>query len=130
MGVDVDVAADSEDTAASDVADAHFDARAGCPTGAARAGLRLRSAWRELVDRDACGRGAGGQRERGGAQFGQVAAVDGERTDLADPALIDVQEAAVGAEPGVDAPDAASLADRGADEQGQRAIGGDLVAGG
>jgi hypothetical protein len=57
---------------------------------------------RELADHDACGRGVGGQRGRGAGQLGQAAAVDGERADGADPALIDIQEAAVGAQPGVD----------------------------
>ena len=70
-------------------------------------GPRLRSVWRVLADHDACGRGAGGQRERGGAQFGQVAAVDGERAHLADPAFVYVQEPAIGAEPGIDRVDAA-----------------------
>ena len=79
----------------------------GCVTGAAAGPERYRSVWRELADGDARGRGAGGQRERGRAQFGQVVAVDGERADLGDPALIDVQEAAVGAEPGVDGADPA-----------------------
>ena len=46
----------------------------------------LRSVWRMLADHDACGRGAGGQRERGGAQFGQVAAA--ARPKISTPALL------------------------------------------
>jgi hypothetical protein len=69
---------------------------------------------RELVHDDACGRGAGGQGRRGGGQLGQVAALGGERADGADPALIDEQVTAVGAQPGIDRPDPAGLADRGA----------------
>ena len=56
---------------------------------------------RQLADDDTRGCGAAGQRERGGSQLGQVAAVDGERGDRVGLALIDIQEAAVRAQPGV-----------------------------
>jgi hypothetical protein len=47
--------------------------------------MRLRSRLAgELADDDASWRGADGKRERGRAQFGQVAAVDGESTNGAD----------------------------------------------
>src|SRR6266700_5074821 len=82
-----------------------------------------------LAGDDAGGRGAGGQRDRGGGQLGQVATGDGEDADGADPALIDKQGAAVGAEAGVDRADAAGGADRRAAQQGQRPAGGDRVAG-
>ena len=60
-------------------------------TGAGSVMPRLRAALvNELGDDDAGGRGAGGQRKRGGGQFGQVAAGDGERADGADLALVDV----------------------------------------
>jgi hypothetical protein len=52
-------------------------------------------------------------------------ALDGERADGADPALIDEQVTAVGAQPGIDRPDPAGLADRGAAQQDQRAARGE-----
>src|SRR5262249_4564432 len=55
---------------------------------------------RALIGDDACGGGAGGQRDRGVGQLGQVAAVHGELADGADLAFIDVQEPSVGAQPG------------------------------
>src|SRR5215472_16635295 len=64
-----------------------------------------------LIGDDACGGGAGGQRDRGAGQLGQVAAVDGELADGADLAFIDVQEPSIGAQPGIDG---AGGADRGA----------------
>jgi hypothetical protein len=61
--------------------------------------------------------------EVGGAgQLGQGAVVDGERADCADPAVVDEQVAAVGAEPCIDRADPAGLADRGAAQQRQRAV--------
>jgi hypothetical protein len=84
---------------------------------------------RELADDDACGRGAGGQRERGGTQLGQAAAVDGERGDRVGLGLIDIQEAAVRAQPGVDRAGIGPAGRRAGRQQGQRAVGGDLVGG-
>src|SRR5262252_1883812 len=94
-----------------------------------RALRRLPAVWRELVDDDAGGRGAGRQRGRGAAQFGQVAAVDRECADGADPALVDVKVASVRAQPGVDRADPAGLVYRDAAQQGQRAAVADLEAG-
>ena len=82
---------------------------------------------RELADDDACGHSAGGQREA--TQPGQAAAADGERADGAGRALIDIQDAAVRAQPGVDRADPVTAADRGAAQQGQRAVSSDPVAG-
>src|SRR5580700_4479432 len=78
------------------------------PRGLGRGSGRMAG---ELADDDACGCGARRQRKRGGAQFGQVAAADGEHANLAGLALIDVQEAAVRAEPGVNRAHPAGLAD-------------------
>src|SRR6266568_5492396 len=64
-----------------------------------------------LIGDDACGGGAGGQRDRGGSQFGQVAAVHGELAGGADLAFIDVQEPSIGAQPGIDRADGAGGAD-------------------
>ncbi len=61
--------------------------------------------------------------------LGQAAAGDGEDAGRADLALVDVQVAAVGAEPGVDGADAAAGGGGSAAEQGQRAVGGDREAG-
>jgi hypothetical protein len=72
----------------------------------------------ELVDDDAGGRDASGQRGRGAGQLGQVAAVDGERADGADPALVDEQVAPVRAQSAVDRADPAGLANGGAAQQG------------
>lgn len=55
-----------------------------------------------LAEDDAGRRGASGQRGRGVGQLGQVAAVDGERTDGADRALVHEQGVAVGADAGID----------------------------
>jgi hypothetical protein len=62
----------------------------------------------ELGDDDAGGGSASRELDRGDGQLGQAAAGDGEDADRADLALVDVQEAAVGAEPGVDGAGAGS----------------------
>src|SRR5690242_3553850 len=82
-----------------------------------------------LAGDDAGRGGAGGELGRGGGQLGQGAAGDGEDADRADLALIDVQVAAVGTEPGDDGADAAGGGDGGAAEQGELAAGGDREAG-
>ena len=78
------------------------------PSGRSRG--RLCGSGRELADDYACGRGGARQRERGGAQRGQVAAADGEPGDRAGLALIDIQQAAVRAQPGVNRACAGPLA--------------------
>jgi chloride channel protein, CIC family len=82
-----------------------------------------------LAHRDAGRRGAGGQGGGRAGQLGQRAAADGEGADGGDPALVQEQVPAAGAEPGVDGADARRRRDRGAAEQGQPAVRGDLVAG-
>src|ERR1700742_3032083 len=84
---------------------------------------------RGLVGCDTRGRGAGGKRDGGAGQFGQAAAADGELADLADPALVDVERPAVGAQAGVDRADTAGGGDGRAAEQRQRAVRGDRVTG-
>jgi hypothetical protein len=56
----------------------------------------------DLGDDDAGGSAGARQQGRGGDQFGQVAALHGERADGVGLALIDVQAAAVRAQPRVD----------------------------
>ena len=80
-------------------------------------------------DHDACGRSAAGGWNGGLASSVRLPPVTANTPTFPNGALIEVQEAAAGAQPGVDGAPATGAADLGAAQQGQRAVGSDPVAG-